>query len=370
MQVGQPLDHEDDDEYEVVVQVTDSEGDNGDFENPAVIDDTITVTITVNNVEEAGKVSLTWTRPQVGAEITASLTDPDEVSGTPAWQWAASSDRSSWDDISGETSASYTPVAGDVSKYLRATASYDDGKSSGKTAQAVTATPVQDGPSSNSAPVFNVNIGGGYGCGRSGFQGETADVCLNISRSTPAGDDLYYPAHVTDSDHHERRYTLEGDDAELFDIDPTRGTLYTTAAHIYDNPQDGKFEITIKVTDPSSDSDSIDIVLKPSGGGSPPVVKGPSYIEYPENGTWPLASYSATIKAHIDANTNYSYIGWLVSVDPGGGDGDFFHMDDDGNLTFTQPPDYENPADENRDNRYSFSLHVYETNPLTPGRPA
>lgn len=41
------------------------------------------MTITVNNVEEAGKVSLSWTRPQVGAEITASLTDPDHsISGT------------------------------------------------------------------------------------------------------------------------------------------------------------------------------------------------------------------------------------------------------------------------------------------------
>ena len=55
LQVGQPLDHEDKDEYEVVVQVTDSEDADGDFENPAAIDDTITVTITVNNVEEAWK---------------------------------------------------------------------------------------------------------------------------------------------------------------------------------------------------------------------------------------------------------------------------------------------------------------------------
>ena len=62
LQVGQPLDHEAEEEYTVVVQVTDSEDDNGDFENPAVIDDTITVTITVNDVEENGKVTLSWTR--------------------------------------------------------------------------------------------------------------------------------------------------------------------------------------------------------------------------------------------------------------------------------------------------------------------
>ena len=93
------------------------------------------------------------------------------------------------------------------------------------------------------------------------------------------------------------------------------------------------------------------------------MVNGPSHITYPENGTWPLASYSATIKGHIDAGTAYSYIGWIISVEPGGGDGDFFDIDDDGNLTFTQPPDYENPADEDGDNQYNFSLTAYDTNP-------
>ena len=374
LQVGQPLDHETKSSYEVVVQVTDSEDADGIFENPAAIDDTITVTIMVANEEEDGKVSLTWTRPQVGAAITASLTDPDGVSGTPTWQWAKSSNRNNWSNIASATLATYTPVANDG--YLRATASYTDGESSGttRTAQATSATPVQAAPDSNSDPVFTVNTSGGYGCGpgQRDFENETADFCLYISKSTPAGDNIYYPKHVTDSDHHELRYSLGGNDAGLFTVDPSRGTLYTTGDHIYDNPTHGKFEITITVTDPSGGTDSINIVLKPGGGLNPPVVTGPSYIEYPENGTWPLASYSATIKAHIDAGTTHSYIGWIIGVEPGGGDGDFFDIDDDGNLTFTQPPDYENRADypyiegEKGDNRYSFSLHVYESNPPQP----
>ena len=92
---------------------------------------------------------------------------------------------------------------------------------------------------------------------------------------------------------------------------------------------------------------------------------GPSTIRYPENGTWPLAIYSAS----IDGRGIGEGIGWIIGVEPGGGDGDFFDIDRDGNLTFTQPPDYENPADypyiegEDGDNRYSFTLHVYDSNP-------
>ena len=79
LQVGQPLDHETKSSYEVVVQVTDSEDADGNFEIPAVVDDTITVTITVNDLEEPGKSSLSWTRPQphTHSEVEATLTDPD-----------------------------------------------------------------------------------------------------------------------------------------------------------------------------------------------------------------------------------------------------------------------------------------------------
>ena len=61
--------------------------------------------------------------------MTATLTDPDGSVSSATWQWASSSDwdpdagTGTWSDISGETSAAYRLVAGDVGKYLRATAS-------------------------------------------------------------------------------------------------------------------------------------------------------------------------------------------------------------------------------------------------------
>ena len=372
MQVGQPLNYENKNSYEVVVQVTDSEDDNGDFENPPVVDDTITVTINVNDVEELGKVSLSWTRPQVDAAITASLTDADDGISGLTWKWEKSSNRSSWSNATGNgaTSATYTPVSGDLNNYLRVTASYTDGESSGttRTAWAVTITRViaDPDPTDAKAPVFNVDTSGGYDCSRTDFEGVTADYCLYVPRSKPAGDDIYYPKNVTDEDHRELLYSLGGSNARLFTIDKKRGTLYTTAPHAYDNPQGGKFEITITVTDPSGGSDSINLVLKPSGGGGPPVVNGLSRITYPENGTWSLATYSATVAGDPPRPIE----GWIIAVQPGGGDGDFFDINDDGVLTFTQPPDYEDPADDNGDNVYQFSLHVYDTNPPNRGRPA
>ena len=47
------------------------------------------VTVMVDNVEEAGAVTLNPTRPSVGTPITASLEDSDIVEGTVSWQWAS-----------------------------------------------------------------------------------------------------------------------------------------------------------------------------------------------------------------------------------------------------------------------------------------
>ena len=324
LQVGQPLDHEDEDEYTVVVQVTDSEDADGIFEIPAVVDATITVTVTVNDVEEPGKITLSWTRPQPlsTSAVTPTLTDPDGDVSDVTWKWQILGN--GWSDINGATSQPYTPATGDVTKHLRAVATYTDSRGSGKTANSETAY-VKPVPNPNQTPDFQVNTSGGYTCP----QEETADVCVYVRKSYAAGSEIYYPGYVNITDHDQVQYSLSdtnsgSGDAALFRIDALRGDLYTTAAHIYDNPSNGNSRVTITATDPAGLHDSIDVAITPSGGANPPVVVGPSYITYPENGTWPLASYSATIKAHIDAGTSYSYIGWIIGVEPGGGDGDFF----------------------------------------------
>ena len=66
LQVGAPLDYETTSSYTVKVIATDTSD----------AKDTVAVTITVNDVEEPGKVSLSWKQPQVDTALEATLTDP------------------------------------------------------------------------------------------------------------------------------------------------------------------------------------------------------------------------------------------------------------------------------------------------------
>ncbi len=136
----------------MTVSVSDSK--DADAAADTAVDATTTVTVSVTNVDEDGSVTLSPASPTVGKAVSATLSDPDGgVTGT-TWQWASSSDwdpatvTGTWSVIGEATSASYTPVAGDVSNYLRATASYTDSFGSGKTASGKTTGAVAE----NSAP--------------------------------------------------------------------------------------------------------------------------------------------------------------------------------------------------------------------------
>ena len=96
---------------------------------------TFPVTVTVADVDEAGVISLSSAHPSTGSALTATLTDPDMDTGTPAWEWERSSGRSAWSVIGGATGAVYVPVAADAGHYLRVRASYVNHLGSGRTAQ-------------------------------------------------------------------------------------------------------------------------------------------------------------------------------------------------------------------------------------------
>ena len=125
---GTMLDFEDKASYMVTVRATDPDG----------ADDTISVTVAVTNVDEDGTVTLSEMRPRVGRPVTASLDDPDGGVTGAAWQWASSDPMGgTFVDIAGATSASYTPVDGDVDMYLIATVMYDDGHGMDKDAMSM-----------------------------------------------------------------------------------------------------------------------------------------------------------------------------------------------------------------------------------------
>ena len=222
---GAPLDYESKSSYTVTVTATDLSD----------LSDSIQVTINVNNVDEEGKVTLSW-RPagESGIVFEATLNEPDEVDGTPTWQWSsANSQNGSYNNISGTTSATYTPAADANHKYLQATATYTDAHASGRTARATLQVELPsylNGYTLN----FNPNTSGGYSC----LDGNSADICVRVSRNVTPGDDIYYPAspsykaenadNLIQNRYPSRgtiSYSLGGTDASYFDIGPSNGDL-------------------------------------------------------------------------------------------------------------------------------------------------
>ena len=115
---------------------------------------TFTVTVEVENEEETGALALSSEQPQVGALLTTTLTDPDGSIRSESWSWHRSTNRSSWSEISGETSSSYAPVAADLNHYLRVTVEYSDGEGSGKRLRETSDQRTQAPPPMNYPPEF------------------------------------------------------------------------------------------------------------------------------------------------------------------------------------------------------------------------
>ena len=115
------LDYEAKNRYEVTVRATDPSNEFYD----------LPVTVIVDNVEEFGTVTLSGVPPEVGTQLTATLTDPDGDISDLTWQWERRSSIRDigWTEIFAATSKTYRPTGAHIDSYLRAKASYADGSS-------------------------------------------------------------------------------------------------------------------------------------------------------------------------------------------------------------------------------------------------
>ena len=208
--------------------------------------DTQEVTVTVANVEEDGTVALPSASPVVGGEVTAILTDPDGSISGLSWDWHTSSDMATWSAAPGtETNdpmsftSTYTTVADDVDKYLRATASYTDGYDSGNSEQAVSAKVLA--ADVNVAPRF-----------------PTATTTRSIAENM-ANADIGDPIVANDANGDTLAYTLEGTDMASFRIVGSTGQLQTSAALNFEAKN--AYAVVVKATDPGQLSDTITVTI-------------------------------------------------------------------------------------------------------------
>ena len=140
-----PADNGGNNVYDMTVNVRDNTGSGAD--------NSINVTVNVTNVDEPGTASFSGALLG-GSTLTASVTDPDVINGTPSYQWQRGNTSSgSFSNIPANgTSETYVPVAADVGKYLKVQVSYADMQGSGKMATSAARGPVG---ASNSEPTFS-----------------------------------------------------------------------------------------------------------------------------------------------------------------------------------------------------------------------
>ena len=210
---------------------------------------TVDVTVTVENVEEPGRVMLSATGGKVGTPLRATLSDDDGPTGTTDWRWYRVVSGTSH-PITGARSDSYTPVAADVGNLLKVTATYDDGYDQNNMAEGSITTPVA---AANAAPEFAAATA-------------TREVEENMASGTLVGN----PVTATDPNGDVITYEVSGADAASFTIDPDTGQIMTSADLDYEDKS--SHMITVTATDPDGASGDIAVTVNVTNLDEPGMV--------------------------------------------------------------------------------------------------
>ena len=228
-----------------------------------------TVTVTVTNVDEDGKVSFDGDgqfQPQVGRDLVASHKDQDGGVSDEKWQWARGPSASGpWTDIEKATGASRLPAEADIGSYLQATVTYTDMFGSGKTASLVTDNTVEERTLANAGPSFSGQDDRFDDPETPEVDNTGTQVNRSVDEGTGKGVAIGKPVSASDGDGDVLVYTLNGTDAGNYSLDKTSGQLKTNAALTSDN--DGNAEtnetatVMVTATDPSGASASIDVTI-------------------------------------------------------------------------------------------------------------
>ena len=188
---------------------------------------------------------------------------------------------------------------------------------------------------SDSTPIFSV-----------------ATDSVTLAENSSSG--VVYTAKATDPDGDSLSYDLNGSDASAFSIDSVSGDLSFVASPDYENPQDtdqdNTYELNISASDGiSAVSASLELRVSVTdiNDNKPQFPKSSETIFVFEDSTSSIYTAQAN---DLDIND-------ILTYSISGTDASLFTIDSaSGDITFLNPPDFENPSDADGDNLYELSI--------------
>ena len=186
-------------------------------------------------------------------------------------------------------------------------------------------------------------------------EGEEPTISTRYPPSTyrENGTSAVYTFRASDPQRQDITWSLEGADRGDFTLTVdggSRGVLAFSAPPDYEDPVDddrhNDYELTVVATDEDGNSDRLSFTVTVTDVNEGPKVSGPTAFTIAENGQLSSAVYTATDPegGHIAR--------WGV----GGRDGGDFFITQGGTLYFRSLPDYDSPADSDRDNVYEVTV--------------
>ena len=327
------LNYESKSSYSVRVSVRDNEDQDGN--DSTAIDDTIDVTISLTDLAE-------------GPEVTGPAQvdhDENDLAHVADYDATDSQNRSIIWSLEGDDAGDFSISNGALT--FRNTPNYEaaaDADTDNEYLVTVIATAgTETGEVDVTVNVIDLNESPTF---------SSSQTTRSVAEGTQSGRDVGAPVEATDPDGDSLHYTLGGTDAASFSIVAATGQIQTSAALDFEGKR--TYSVTVDVRDSKDDNGSpdaatdasIDVSINLTGEDEPPTLTGTTTTEYAENGTGPVAEYTAT-------DPESQGITWDLSGD----DADDFSITG-GILRFLTPPDREDPADDDTNNEYHVTVEA------------
>ena len=201
------------------------------------------LTVMINDLDEPGSLTLSSPQPVETVPYVAVHSDFDNIV-SEIWTWDRSADRSSWTTLTSQTSSTYTPVAGDISFFLRATVDYEDGHGSVKQRRVVSAMAVQERPPPNEAPMF-----------------AESTYAREVDENSVGGTEVGLTVVATDADGDQLTYSLSGPGSAQFDVIALTGQISVSSGAILNHERDSSLLVTLTASDPYGNSGTTSVTI-------------------------------------------------------------------------------------------------------------